>query len=214
MEIISFNFPAQSRVNQRALLMTISIWFLSISKNTESTISLGNLFTCLTYLTVNFIKWDFISFCVLCLLSFHLVHQRWVFTYLLQFPHQVFKHTGKNILNILFSRLKKKPNSFSLLLCDWYSSSLMMSSSFTRLIPFVPRLFCPGGPRSESITPKVVLTDWAERKDYLPWPAGNTLTHAEHDVFGCFASREHCWITFNLLSTRILSQVFFWKSAL
>lgn len=48
------DLPAQSRVNQSRLLRNIPSQFFNISKDENSTASLGNLFQCLTTLTLSF----------------------------------------------------------------------------------------------------------------------------------------------------------------
>lgn len=119
--------PTDCRVNYSRLPRVMSSWILNISKDNNSTTSLGNTFHCSTPLTVKkfllFLSEFFcISLCAHCFLSFPWTPMRRACLHLLYFPHQVFTSIDNIPLRFLFSWLNS-------------SSSLKLSSGRDAPVP-------------------------------------------------------------------------------
>jgi len=75
---------------------------------------------------------------------------------------------------------------------------------FTGNSPVCPGFSCTGEPgtghRTQTAAPPM-LSSW---KGYLFWPAGNTLLIQPRIPPAYLAAATHCWLMFNLVSTKVL----------
>lgn len=103
------------------------------------------------------------------------------------FPHQVFIHIHK---------ILPKPSVF--LMCHVLQALNHLCSHLLDSLQYFP-VSCTGQPSTGPSTPDVSHKGCVERKDYVPQPAGDSLSNGGQEAVDIIC---HCWIIVNLVSTR------------
>lgn len=161
---------------------------LSISKDGGSTISLHNLSQCLTTLTVNkgFLAFRWVSLFLIC------AHCLSSFQWALQSSFPLIRYLEPSLHHLQY----------------WCPSLIIIFMIFLWTLSSMPMAFFYWGAQNW-IQP---LQCWVERKDHLPWPAGNTPLNATSHCFRMMlafsALTVHCCLTTSLLSTQTFLSAF------